>query len=171
MTKSYPSGKCNIMFNSAKSSIQQLITNPVFLSCIFSWLSAQFIKTIIKLIVGKVENLREMVELLFWRTGGMPSSHSALMTSLCTSIGFRSGVSSDVFILSCAFALVVIRDALGVRRSSGVQARVLNEMGSALDSRDIVRFHPVKEIQGHKPLEVIVGCFLGLFIGTAFSIL
>lgn len=159
------------MFSSAKNNFQLLFSNPVFLSCIFSWLSAQFIKTLIKLLTGKLGSFQEMLELLFWRTGSMPSSHSALVTALCTSIGFRSGITSDVFILSCAFALVVIRDALGVRRSSGVQARVLNEMGTALDKKDIIRFHPVKEILGHKPLEVIVGIFLGFFIGTAFSLL
>ena len=101
----------------------------------------------------------------------MPSSHSALVTSLCTSIGFRQGVDSDIFLLSLAFMLVVIRDAVGVRRSSGNQAKVLNKLGKQLQDKDSIEFTPVKEVQGHKPLEVVMGCLLGLFTGIAFSTL
>lgn len=154
-----------------KMQLQMLLANPVFLSAIFSWLSAQFVKTLIRLLSGRVTSLKELVELLFWKTGSMPSSHSALVTSVSTSIGYHSGIDSDVFILSCCFALVVIRDAVGVRRSSGIQASVINKMGSALQEKSLVTFSPVKEVQGHKPLEVLVGCLLGIFIGTAFSIL
>lgn len=109
--------------------------------------------------------------MLLWRTGGMPSSHSALMCTLCTSIGFRSGIDSDIFILSFCFALVVIRDAVGVRRASGIQARVLNELGTSLCEKEILKFKPVKEVQGHKPAEVFIGCFLGVAIGIAFAVL
>ncbi len=101
----------------------------------------------------------------------MPSSHSPLVCSLFTSIGFRDGFGSDLFCLSLAFALVVIRDALGVRRSSGLQAKTINRMGEQLKEKELIHFNPVKEINGHEPLEVIMGCFLGIFIGTAFSIL
>ncbi|MDR1748224.1 MAG: divergent PAP2 family protein [Spirochaetaceae bacterium] len=154
-----------------QQQIQLLFQNSVFLAAIFSWLSAQFIKTIIKLFSGQVRSLRELLELLFWRTGGMPSSHSALVSSVSTSIGFRSGVTSDVFVLSLCFALVVIRDAVGVRRSSGLQAHTLNEIGKRLEEEALLTFKPVKEIQGHKPFEVITGCFLGFFVGVAFSTL
>jgi acid phosphatase family membrane protein YuiD len=109
--------------------------------------------------------------LLLWRTGGMPSSHSALVLSVSTTIGFRSGFTSDIFILAVCFALVVIRDALGVRRASGIQAKAINEIGSKLTENQLISFKSIKEVQGHKPLEVIVGCFLGFFIGLAFSIL
>ena len=101
----------------------------------------------------------------------MPSSHSSLVTALCTSIGFKHGVTSDIFLLALAFMLVVIRDAVGVRRSSGIQAKTLNELGNQLKEKNLVDFKPVKEVQGHKPLEVIMGCLLGVFIGTAFSTL
>ena len=73
--------------------------------------------------------------------------------------------------MSFCFALVVIRDALGVRRASGIQARVLNEIGTTLDEQDILKFKPVKEVHGHKPAEVFIGCFLGIAIGVAFSVL
>ncbi len=159
------------MLSVAGTQLRSLLTNPVFLACLFSWFSAQFIKTVIKLFAGQVRNIKELFELLIWRTGGMPSSHSALVSSLSTSIGIRSGLNSDIFILSFCFAMVVIRDALGVRRASGVQARVLNEIGASLDNKNILTFKPIKEVHGHKPLEVLIGCFLGIFIGIAFTIL
>ncbi|MBO5137319.1 MAG: divergent PAP2 family protein [Spirochaetaceae bacterium] len=159
------------MWSTTFNQIRLLFTNPIFLACISSWFAAQFIKTLIKLAAGKISSLRELFELLIWRTGGMPSSHSALVCTLCSSIGFRSGVSSDIFILSFCFAMVTIRDALGVRRASGIQARVLNEIGTTLDNQDILKFKPIKEVQGHKPAEVFVGCFLGIVIGIAFAVL
>lgn len=159
------------MFNLARNQFQLLITNPVFLAGVCSWFSAQFIKTVIKLLSHKVRSFREVFGLLFWRTGGMPSSHSALVASLCTSIGIRSGIKSDIFILSACFMLVVVRDALGVRRSSGIQAKLLNEIGSALTEHDIIRVKPIKEVQGHKPIEVLIGCLLGLCMGVAFTVL
>ena len=160
------------MLGQAKIQMQILITNPVFLSLVFSWFSAQFIKTLIMLLSGKVHSLKELLELMFWKTGGMPSSHTSLVMSLCVSIGFRNGITSDIFILSTAFALVVVRDALGVRRSSGLQTRSLNELGQQLKKKGLIDdFTPLKEVHGHKPAEVIMGCFLGIFVGMAFSVL
>ena len=101
----------------------------------------------------------------------MPSSHSALVATLCTNIGFRSGVDSDVFILSLGFFLVTIRDAVGVRRANGIQAKVLNGIGKMLADKGIIEFKPIKEVQGHTPAEVVIGCLLGFFIGLAFSVL
>jgi acid phosphatase family membrane protein YuiD len=136
-----------------------------------SWFFAQFVKAVIKLVTGKVSSIKELAGILVWRTGGMPSSHSSCVLSVSTSIGFKSGFNSAVFLLSLCFALVVVRDAMGVRRSSGMQARAINEIGAELSERKMLAFKPVKEVQGHRPLEVIVGCFLGFFIGLAFSIL
>ncbi len=155
----------------AREQLHLFLRNPVLLSCIFSWLSAQLIKTLIKLFSGKVHSLQELFELLFWRTGSMPSSHSALVSTLCTTIGFRSGINSDVFILSLGFFLVTIRDAVGVRRANGIQARVLNKIGRTLAERGIMEFKPIKEVQGHTPAEVAIGCLLGFFIGLVFSVL
>ena len=159
------------MLTLARNQFQLLLANPVFLAGVCSWFSAQFIKTVIKLLSHKVRSFKEVIELLFWRTGGMPSSHSALVCSLCTSIGIRSGINSDIFVLSGCFMLVVVRDALGVRRSSGIQAKLLNEIGSALTKHELIKVKPIKEVQGHKPIEVIIGCLLGLCMGVAFSVL
>ena len=154
-----------------KEQLHLFFSQPAFLACLFSWLSAQLVKTLIKLFSGKVHSLKELFELLLWRTGSMPSSHSALVATLCTTIGFRSGVNSDVFILSLGFYLVPIRDAVGVRRANGLQAAMLNKIGRLLAAKNIIEeVKPIKEVQGHTPAEVIIGSLLGFFIGLAFSV-
>lgn len=154
-----------------KEQLHLFFSQPAFLACLFSWLSAQLVKTLIKLFSGKVHSLKELFELLLWRTGSMPSSHSALVATLCTTIGFRSGVNSDVFILSFGFYLVTIRDAVGVRRANGLQAAMLNKIGRLLAAKNIIEeVKPIKEVQGHTPAEVIIGSLLGFFIGLAFSV-
>ncbi|HAZ96272.1 MULTISPECIES: divergent PAP2 family protein [Treponema] len=154
-----------------KEQLHLFFSQPAFLACLFSWLSAQLVKTLIKLFSGKVHSLKELFELLLWRTGSMPSSHSALVATLCTTIGFRSGVNSDVFILSLGFYLVTIRDAVGVRRANGLQAAMLNKIGRLLAAKNIIEeVKPIKEVQGHTPAEVIIGSLLGFFIGLAFSV-
>ena len=148
------------------------LRNPIFLSCIFSWLGAQFIKAAIKLIYGRIHSLTDLLEVMFWRTGGMPSSHSALVTSLCVTIAFRHGLHSDLFIFSLCFFLVVIRDAFGVRRSSGIQAKKLNEIGNELRDKEIINnYKSLKEVDGHTPMEVLCGCLLGFLVGLSFSML
>jgi hypothetical protein len=160
------------MLSNAGAQLQILLSSPVFLACVTSWLCAQFIKTIIKLFSGSVHSLSELFELLFWRTGSMPSSHSSITACICTTIGYRSGVDSDVFILSLVFFLVTIRDAVGVRRANGMQARRLNEIGDILKERNLFEeFKKLKEVNGHSPMEAFVGSLLGFFIGIAFCVL
>ena len=110
------------------------------------------------------------MENLIWKTGGLPSSHSALVASLSTTVGFRNGISSDIFILSLCFFMVTIRDAVGVRRSNGIQAQKINEIGRLLNKKDIIDYKPIREVNGHTPMEVTIGCLLGFFIGLAFSL-
>lgn len=128
-------------------------------------------KTIISLCYGRIHSFTELFEMMFWRTGSLPSSHSAIVSALCTAIAFHSGINSDVFVLSLCFFLVTIRDALGVRRANGIQAKKLNEIGKALDSQRLIQYKSMKEVQGHTPLEVFVGCLLGFSIGLAFFVL
>ncbi len=151
--------------------LQELVVHPVFLAAIFSWLAAQFIKTVAALLLGKIKSFKELIALLLWRTGGMPSSHSALVCSITTAIGYSAGFNSEVFILSICFSLVVIRDSVGVRQATGLQARTINEIGHTLQEKEIIEYKKIKEVHGHKPLEVLIGCLLGLFIGIGFSVL
>lgn len=151
--------------------IISFLSNPIFLSAFFSLFITQLIKAIISLFRSKAKSLREVFVTLLWKTGGMPSSHAALTTSISTSIAIVDGLNSSVFILSLFFCLVVIRDAMGVRRSAGMIARSLNLLGRELNEKQAYNFHPVKEVNGHTPAEVVVGVLLGFFIGLAFTLL
>lgn len=159
------------MIQEARPAAGDLFGNPVFLSAVFSLLVAQFIKAIINLFHYRSRSLREVLVTFLWKTGGMPSSHSALAVSIATAIAFTEGVDTSIFILAFFFALVVIRDAMGVRRSSGIQAKTLNQVGKELNSRFGIAFRPVKEVQGHSPAQVVVGSLLGFFMALAFCTL
>lgn len=160
------------MFVGLSSQFKAFLTSSTFLACITSWFLAQFIKTLINLLKSKVSSAGELVELLFWRTGGMPSSHSALVTSLCTTVALKNGLNSDVFFVSFVFLLVVIRDAFGVRRASGLQAKKINEIGTLLKEKGTLdEYTPIKEVNGHTPMQVIFGCLLGFIVGLAFTLL
>ncbi len=127
----------------------------------------------IKASVIKIKNpSKSWVRIFFWYTGGMPSSHSALVTALTTYIGFAVGVRSYLFALSLGFAAITIRDSLGIRYSVGEVIRHINEISKTLaDSHDTFKLKKkLKELKGHKPLEVVVGVSLGFLsaIGVLF---
>jgi len=107
------------------------------------------------------------------RSGGMPSSHSAMVTSLVSAVGHRSGANSDVFALSVIFAVIVMYDATGVRQAAGKQAKVLNQIIRELFTGQPVSEVELKELIGHTFIEVIVGAFVGIaytFIWFAFFV-
>jgi acid phosphatase family membrane protein YuiD len=153
-------------------SLGAFFENPIFLSCVSSWFSAQLMKAIIVLLKGRRRSSgREVLETIAWRTGGMPSSHASLVASMATSVAFWEGISSNLFIVTLFFALIVMRDAMGVRRSSGIQARTLNLLGRQLAENVKIDYHPIKEVHGHAPLEVVIGALLGIFIAAAYAYL
>ncbi|TVR30032.1 MAG: divergent PAP2 family protein [Spirochaetaceae bacterium] len=153
------------------ADLYRLLLSPVFLSASFSWLIAQLLKAIIEAFRNRMRGSRDFAETLLWKTGGMPSSHSSLVTALATSIGFRYGLSDPMFVLALFYGILIIRDALGVRRAAGLQAQALNRLGIELQRRQEVEFTLVKEVHGHTPSEVSVGVLLGFFIAVAFSML
>jgi acid phosphatase family membrane protein YuiD len=151
-------------------SLKAFFENPVFLSAVSSWFIAQVLKAVV-ITLSRRRSVREILETIIWRTGGMPSSHSALVSSMAASVAFLEGVHSNLFVVSFFFALIVMRDAMGVRRSSGLQARTLNTLGKQIGDQLGVDFHPVKEVHGHAPLEVVLGSLLGIFIAAAYALL
>jgi len=152
----------------AIAGVKSLFGNIVFLATVSSFLAAQLTKMSIYVLSRKHKKIKDIFETAFWRTGGMPSSHSACVSALTTSVGYTEGVSSNMFVICLFFSLVVLRDAVGVRRSAGLQAKALNNLGRQAADKIGVDFHAVKEIQGHTPLEVVVGALLGIFIASGF---
>ena len=150
------------------SNMYSLIKNPIFLSAVFSWLFAQVLKSLIEIFRNRPNSAKTILLRLFWATGGMPSSHSSVVTALATSIGFREGIDSPIFILALFYGFLTIRDALGIRRAAGSQAIVLNQLVLDVSRRLETSAGRVKEIHGHKISEVSVGVVLGFFIAVAF---
>ncbi|MDR0540480.1 MAG: divergent PAP2 family protein [Spirochaetaceae bacterium] len=161
----------NFLLDSKLRAVSTLWENSLFLSAISSFLFAQLIKAVIVLSSSSKTRVRAAFEALFWRTGGMPSSHAALVSALAASAAINEGLSSNLFVVTLFLALIVMRDAMGVRRSAGLQAKTLNIVGTKLAERDDFDYRPVKEVQGHTPLEVVVGCFLGVIIAAAYAYL
>jgi acid phosphatase family membrane protein YuiD len=145
-----------------------LLENPIFRSAIFSWFCAQLIKSIVGLVRRRPRTFKDVLLTLVWTTGGMPSSHCAVVSSLATALGFKLGITSPVFILSFFYAFITIRDALGVRRAAGSQAKTLNQLIAMLSKHFKFKIKPVKEIHGHRGPEVLVGILLGFFIAVGF---
>jgi len=98
---------------------------------------------------------------IIFETGGMPSSHSALIAGAASGIGFELGFDSSIFALAVAIALIVMYDASGVRKSAGIQAAEINKLSKKLDPQSEIL---LKETLGHTKFEVIVGSFLGPLI-------
>lgn len=126
---------------------------------ILAWLSVQLFKFFTDTIKNKRINFRRLVE-----TGGMPSSHSAVVTSLMSSIAMTEGISSTDFAIALIFGIIVMYDAAGVRRAAGKQAGILNQLIYSNQVK-IDTNEKLKELLGHTPIEVFVGAIWGILLG------
>ena len=143
--------------------ITDLLQNQIFVSAALGWLVAQVIKTLINLIITIQFLMERMVG-----GGGMPSSHSATVCALATSTGIKYGGGSFEFAVTMMVAIIVMYDAMGVRRETGRQGRVLNEMMEVLMNmgKRISAEERLKEFVGHTPLQVLMGAILGIIIAV-----
>lgn len=143
--------------------IQEMFHNPVLVAAVMGWFIAQVLKTIIHLMITKEWVWERMVG-----SGGMPSSHSATVAALATAAGMQYGGGSFEFAMSVIMAIIVMHDAMGVRRETGIQAIVLNEMMDLF--KEMGKKMPIedklKEFVGHTPLQVWMGALLGICIGV-----
>jgi len=131
------------------------------LAPLVAWTIAQVAKVLLTAYRQKRLNLRVLAE-----TGGMPSSHSAIVMGLTAAIGKYSGVGSAAFAIALIFTFVVMYDAAGLRRAAGRQAEVLNRLVEDLVHMRGVQEQRLRELLGHTPLEVIVGAAIGLVVGV-----
>lgn len=98
----------------------------------------------------------------FVQTGGMPSSHSASVAALSTTVGFNEGFRSTLFGVTLFFSLIVMYDAAGLRRAAGRQAAILNRLIAEHQTLRDFRDRRLMELLGHTPFEVLVGAALGV---------
>lgn len=140
-------------------SFHALLGNYPLVMAFLAWLLAQIIKFILTLIVCR-ENLTAKTIL---SSGGMPSSHTATVCALSTSVAVLQGLGSPLFAACCVLSFIVMYDAMGVRRSAGEQAQTLNQIiRHLIDQNQLAIDTTVREIFGHTPFQVIVGAIIGI---------
>jgi uncharacterized protein len=130
------------------------------LAPLVAWTIAQTAKVIIYSVREHRLNLRVLAV-----TGGMPSSHSAIVMGMTTAVGKYSGVTSAPFAIALIFSFVVMYDAAGLRRAAGRQAAILNRLVEDLVHMRGVQEQKLRELLGHTPVEVLVGAILGVVAG------
>lgn len=124
---------------------------------------AQTLKVIFHFIKNKKINFK-----IFTTTGGMPSSHSAGVISLATSVGIIQGITSIEFAMSLGFSLIIMQDAAGLRRAAGKTAATLNRVvREFVEHHETKPYEVLKELLGHTPFEVFCGAALGVVVAFA----
>ena len=140
--------------------LQELIHNQIFLTSCAGWFLAQLLKTLIYFLLNKEFNSERLIG-----DGGMPSSHSATVCALATAVALECGAGSPEFAIAAMFAIVVMHDAMGVRRETGIQAKLLNEIIQVFEEmgrNEISAHDKLKEFVGHTPIQVLMGGLLGI---------
>ncbi|MBE6971576.1 MAG: divergent PAP2 family protein [Ruminococcaceae bacterium] len=138
--------------------LNDLVHNPFLITSISSWFIAQVLKTIINACVTKKLDWERMIG-----DGGMPSCHSATVSSLALFAALRCGCSSFEFAVCTILAIIVCHDAMGVRQEAGKQAAIINEMVEHFERilKQEITDTDLKELVGHTPLQVCAGILVG----------
>jgi acid phosphatase family membrane protein YuiD len=140
--------------------MQELWNNHILMASLLAWAIAQVSKTIYECVRYRELKFSRLVS-----SGGMPSSHSALVTGLATATGRVAGLDSPFFAIAAVLAGIVMYDAAGVRRAVSIQARILNQMiDDAFQGKPFAEKR-LRELIGHTPVQVLVGALLGIGIG------
>ncbi len=145
-------------------SIAGVLHNHVLFAGLIGWFLAQGLKIPIHYLVEKEWDWNR-----FWGSGGMPSSHTAMVTAATIMLGVLHGFDTPLFAVSAIFSSVVMYDATGVRRETGRQAKVINQIlqDVLINGRPISNVE-LKELVGHKPTEVVGGAVLGIAIAIVY---
>lgn len=143
-----------------------LIANTPLWAAFAATLSAQALKVVLVLATERRWAFDRLLE-----TGGMPSSHSAAVAGLATSVGIEQGLGSTYFAITTVFATIVMYDATGIRRAAGMQAELINDLVNELAHLFDDGFQPqaLKTLLGHTYPQVVVGALLGVTTGAAVT--
>lgn len=142
--------------------LKDLVSNFSLASAVAAWLTAQLLKVVTGVFRMKKFSVIEM----FFGTGGMPSSHSASVTALACAVGIRAGLDTPAFAICAILAMIVMRDATGMRRQVGEQAKVLNEiLQNLVGAKDLKSTQKaLNELAGHTPMQVAAGAVVGIAV-------
>ena len=145
-----------------KNATDFLTGNLILNLAILAWAVAQILKLLVVLITDRRWNWKHILS-----SGGMPSSHSAFVCAMATSIVYLYGWGSPLFAIAAGVAMVVMYDAFNVRRETGEQAKILNYMMEHWNQMKPEELfdRALKELVGHTPLQVVMGALLGVAIG------
>ena len=136
-----------------------IILNPILIPALIAWSLAQILKVPLEFFYTKRWNWS-----LLLQAGGMPSSHSALVSAACLAAGLFMGFDSSEFAISFVLAMVVIYDATGIRRQAGKHAEIINAMIEDLTTGHPLKTEQLREVLGHTPLEALGGTLLGIAV-------
>ena len=146
--------------------MRDLLANRVLMTAIAAWFIGQLLK-----LPGYYLIHRKWKWAVVFSPGGLPSSHSSLMTATTLSIGLFHGFTNPLFGLAVAVSMIVIYDATGVRRQAGLHAHLINEIVQEIFSGRPVSEKQLREVLGHTPIEAIVGILLGILIAIMIWLL
>ncbi len=138
--------------------LYQVLHNRILVTAVCAWAIAQILKTIIYLAVHRKFDISRLTG-----DGGMPSAHSATVMAMTIRTLIDEGAGSAVFAVAMIMAIVVMHDAMGVRRESGRHAQAINELVDLMDP-DIKLDVKLKEFIGHTPTQVVAGAILGILV-------
>ncbi len=142
--------------------------NPILTVALLAWFVAQVLKTLINFILLGKFQLERM-----WGDGGMPSAHSATVCAMVIATARSEGLGSAIFAVAAVVAIITMHDAMGVRRETGEQAKVLNKMieqwidVTEKNAPFLQNMH-LKEMVGHTPLQVLAGFVVGCVVGALY---
>ena len=143
--------------------LSDIFSNHLLMNALLAWATAQLLKFFIYLAVNRTIDWKRLTG-----DGGMPSGHSATVTALAVTSGLEYGYDSPVFAVCVILAVIVMHDAMGVRRETGIQAKVINEMLEVFTNmgKKMSPEEKLKEFVGHTPLQVLAGGILGILIAV-----
>lgn len=142
------------------NDLQEVINNKFLYVPLIVWFCIQAFKVIYELVTTKKFNFKRIIG-----AGGMPSSHTAVVTTLAAMVGKSQGFDTPIFAIAVIFSLVVMYDAAGVRRAAGKQARLLNKIVETPGLSGVEVQERLVEVLGHTPLQVFVGAAIGIAVG------
>ena len=142
---------------------EQFISNKIVIVALIAWVTAQGLKVITHACVYKKLDFKRL-----FGDGGMPSCHSAVVSSCATAIGIIEGFNSSVFALALIIAIIVMHDASGVRFETGKQNKIIKDISQFIEGLNNIKFddESLKEFVGHTHLQVVMGCLLGVIVSV-----